>query len=308
MSSSASIRFLLRPVAPFRLDLTAWCLRRRPHNVIDRWDGETYRRVLVVNRAPIEVAVRQVGPPAKPAIEVAASAESAGTGAKRAIAASLTLMLGMDRELSGFYRIARCDSRLGPMVRGLLGMKPPRFPSLFEALANAIACQQLSLTAGLHVLNRFALRFGREGESGRIHAFPEPRDLIGADPRDLRALGFSYHKARALLDLAALWDRDNSATPADFEKLDDAAATARLSELRGVGRWTAEYVLLRGLGRLNVFPGNDIGAANKLKSWLGIRGDLDYEKIRRRLKRWHPYQGLIYFHLLVSSLVEQNLF
>ena len=59
---NASVTFSLTPVPPFRLDLTAWALRRRPNNLIDRWDGETYRRVLVMNGYPAEVAVRQSRP------------------------------------------------------------------------------------------------------------------------------------------------------------------------------------------------------------------------------------------------------
>lgn len=68
-----STHFSLRPAAPFRLDLTAWCLRRRPDNCIDRWDGETYRRVVLLEDAPVEVAVRQAGTPEAPQLHVTAT-------------------------------------------------------------------------------------------------------------------------------------------------------------------------------------------------------------------------------------------
>jgi len=80
----------------------------------------------------------------------------------------------------------------------------------------------------------------------------------------------------------------------------------RLTELRGVGRWTAEYVLLRGLGRVHIFPGDDVGVRNKLQGWLGLQKPLDYESVQRTLARWHPYEGLIYFHLLLHSLAEKE--
>jgi len=54
----------------------------------------------------------------------------------------------------------------------------------------------------------------------------------------------------------------------------------RLTSLRGIGRWTAEYVMLRGLGRLHVFPGDDVGARNKLERLLGTRRRLDDEAVR----------------------------
>jgi hypothetical protein len=73
---------------------------------------------------------------------------------------------------------------------------------------------------------------------------------------------------------------------------------------RGVGRWTAEYVLLRGLGRVHVFPGDDVGARNNLRRWLRLKRTLDYEGVRRVLARWSSHAGLVYFHLLLDRLAE----
>ena len=86
--------------------------------------------------------------------------------------------------------------------------------------------------------------------------------------------------------------------------LPDDETVNRLCELRGVGRWTAEYVLLRGLGRTHVFPGDDVGARNNLRRWLRLAQPLDYEGVRRVLSRWDDYAGLVYFHLLLDGLAE----
>ena len=67
------IVFQIKPVPPFRLDLTVWALRRRPHYLVDRWDGRTYRRVLLVYEQPLEVAVTQTGPAEAPLLRVEAS-------------------------------------------------------------------------------------------------------------------------------------------------------------------------------------------------------------------------------------------
>jgi DNA-3-methyladenine glycosylase II len=76
----------------------------------------------------------------------------------------------------------------------------------------------------------------------------------------------------------------------------------RLVELRGVGRWSAEYVLLRGLGRTHVFPGDDVGARKNLQRWLRLTEPLDYQGVQRALSPWHRYAGLVYFHLLLDRL------
>ena len=77
----------LEPVPPFRLDLTVWALRRRTDNLIDRWDGSTYRRVVVLDNEPVEVAVTQTGPPDRPKLQVAATGSVSGaSGATERIA------------------------------------------------------------------------------------------------------------------------------------------------------------------------------------------------------------------------------
>jgi DNA-3-methyladenine glycosylase II len=89
-----------------------------------------------------------------------------------------------------------------------------------------------------------------------------------------------------------------------MESLPDAEAVERLRELRGVGRWTAEYVLLRGLGRTHIFPGDDVGARNNLRRWLHLSKSLDYQGVRRIMSRWNGCAGLVYFHLLLDRLEE----
>jgi DNA-3-methyladenine glycosylase II len=119
-------------------------------------------------------------------------------------------------------------------------------------------------------------------------------------------LKFSRQKARALIELSNAVV-EGELNLAGLALLDDEAAVARLLQLWGVGRWTAEYALLRGLGRLRVFPGDDVGARNNLQRWLRLKKTLDYEGVRRTLIRWKPYAGLIYFHLLLDRLAEAGM-
>jgi DNA-3-methyladenine glycosylase II len=294
--------FAIDILPPFRLDMTAWALRRRPHNTVDRWDGRTYRRTLLLGAAPVEVAVEQAGTPEAPQICVAVTGARLVPGVEGAVGAALTRLLGLDRDMSAFYAFATTDERLDQLVRRFRGFRPPCFPTPFEALLNAVACQQITLTLGITLLNRLAATFGAApAHATDLHALPRPEDLAGQDQDVLRGLGYSGQKARALVELAAAALEGRLAEP-ELAVLDDTAALERLCALRGVGRWTAEYALLRGLGRLHIFPGDDSGARNNLLRWLGQAGPLDYAGVRRILTAWHPYGGLIYLHLLLDGL------
>ncbi|MCK9376456.1 MAG: hypothetical protein M0P73_09910 [Syntrophobacterales bacterium] len=134
------IVFQLKPTPPFRLDLTVWALRRRPHNLVDRWDGQTYRRVLTVQDRPTEVAVTQIGPPEEPLLRVEAANCLPHLECAAILATLLVKMLGLNVDLTPFYLLAAGDDRLRRLVERFRGLKPPRFPTVFEALINAIAC------------------------------------------------------------------------------------------------------------------------------------------------------------------------
>ncbi len=299
-----SATFHLAPVAPFRLDLTAWALRRRPRNAIDRWDGTTYRRAVATAGGAVEIAVEQVGSAASPRLRIVATPAGTGRSATSLITATLERALGFRVDLRPFYRMASQDRRLAPLVRTFRGVKPPRFPSIFEALVNAVACQQLSLVVGLEMLNRLAAACAEAAGRGLASLpFPQPDDIVRLRASSIQALGFSRQKTRALLDLS----NRVLAGDLDLERLnglDNETALGELMTIRGIGRWSGEYVLLRGLGRLDVFPGDDVGARNNLARWLGRRGPLDYEAVHRALRPWRPYAGMVYFHMLLAGLAD----
>jgi DNA-3-methyladenine glycosylase II len=294
--------FELRPRPPFRLDLTAWALRRRAQNAIDRWDGRCYRRTLLVDGEPLELTVTQLGAASTPRLEAVLSGPRVGPAAETEARLTLARLLGLDVDLSGFYARAAGDSLLGELADHYRGVKPPRFPTVFECLLNAVACQQLSLEVGLTLLNRLAAAAGAPADTPP--PFPAPSDVLVLSRSALRTLGFSERKAetiRELADAAAAGELQLEV----FEQLDDAAVVEALVRRRGIGRWSADYVLLRGLGRLHVFPRGDSGALAGLRRFLvgtELADDPD-----AALVRWAPDAGLVYFHLLAHGLAQQQM-
>jgi DNA-3-methyladenine glycosylase II len=295
--------FSITPIPPFRLDLTAWALRRRPENAIDRWDGRTYRRVLMIDSQAVEVAVHQSGGPYAPQLEVLVTGFRLTVRQQEFARVLLERMLGVHKDLRPFYRLATRDPRLQPLVVEFRGLKPPQFPTVFEAVANGIACQQLSLLVGILLLSRLAHRVGVISANSKDapHAFPDPTEFCGVEVQSLKSLGFSANKSQTLIDVSSAI-RDQRLNLESLVKLDNQAALEQLVKLKGVGRWTAEYVLLRGLGRLDIFPGDDVGARKKLAHFLRKKKPLDYDGVRRTVADWQPYAGFVYFHLLLARI------
>ncbi len=202
----AEEQFTLPVLLPFRLDLTAWALRRRAQNSIDRWDGSRYSRISVAGRETVMINVFEENPSNRVGVKVTLhSAGELGAPARETARRQIQKMLGLDLDLQPFYALAEGDPVIGPLVRRFAGVKPPRFPDIFEALVNAIACQQVTLDLGILLLNRLAEKFGavfmEDGTPG--HAFPQPADLNDVPEDEIKQLGFSHQKARAIKELAS---------------------------------------------------------------------------------------------------------
>ena len=290
------------PVPPFRLDLTVWTLRRRAENILDRWDGQTYRRALLIGDQVVELAAGQSGSAAHPRLRFTVDTPGSALDLEPLLRSTLEHILGLSIDLRDFYSFAAKQKHLRPLTSAFIGFKPPRYPTVFEALLNAISCQQVSLDVGMMLLNRLVQNFGRSpAANSSAYACPTPADLAAVSPGTLRAFGYSQNKERAILELS----RSVSSGELDlesFRKLDDATALEKLLAIRGVGRWSAEYALLRGMGRLNIFPGDDVGGWNNLKKHLRLRARPDYAKTRKLMAPWKNYGGLIYFHFLLDGL------
>lgn len=294
----------LEPVEPYRLDLTAWVLRRRPQNRIDQWRG-AYRRALMVNGRALSIEV--AAKPGSSALQVSVLTPGHLSGRDRlAIRGQVELLLGTRVDLQSFYRLVDNDPDFRGLKDRFLGVHPTQFPSLFESMVNAIANQQLSLEVGIELLNRFTERFGtRPGDGHGLVAFPEPEAVIGASLAELRALGFSDRKGEYILECAHAIAIGALRT----QSLEDAPrsrARDLLLSVRGIGPWSADYIMLRGMGRLDVYPADDVGARNKLQALLSLEVPPSRDEIVEITTRWEPWAGMAYFHLLLEGLAQRG--
>lgn len=234
-------------------------------------------------------------------------AKFADPAVKKSVIRLVDRLLGVKIDLTDFYASFDRDPKIGTLIREFKGVKPPRFPTMFEALVNAFACQQVSLNVGLLLLNRMATAYGSSIDVGgqKIFAFPSVHKLAKLHIGDLRNLGFSSRKSEYVIETAKLVS-DQTVDLEDVARMDNTDAIDFLKQLKGVGRWTAEYALLRGAGRLDIFPADDVGGQNGLRNLLRLNKKLDYYDVNRIISKWQPYAGLLYFHLLLRRIKKNG--
>ena len=268
-------------------------MRRLSTNVVDVFDGTAYRRVLGDPAGPTLLAVEQVAPDA-----VAVRLD--GPGAERIDAAALAgRMLGTGVDLTPFYSGAATVQWLNRIASGARGVKPPRYPTLWETVVNAVVYQQVSIHAAGAILRRVIERYAVPVETAGVvlHPFPPPRALLAADPVEMRALGLSVNKINSLRAVAAALEA-GELDEASLEPLGTEDLIEALAAHKGIGPWTAAVIALRGFGRLDIFPMKDSGATASL---LTLSGDpsIEAEPIIAALR---PQQGMLYYHLLLGRL------
>ncbi len=248
------------------------------------------------------MSVTQGGTVERPVLEVEVTGERGGDVMRREATRALERLLGLRIDLAGFYRLAARRREIRALVERFRGVKPPRVLTPFEALSNGILFQQISLAAGMSLHNALVEARGPAAPGG--HAFPRPEDVAGDPPESFRPLGLSRQKGRAISELGS-----RIVNGLDLERagrMNDEEASLFLQELRGVGRWTAQYALLRGYGRIDVFPCDDVGARKRVGKWMKVRGALDYEGMRAISDGWRPYGGMMYFHSLLGGLADKG--
>lgn len=283
-----NVRVNLRPGPLQNFALTARVLRRSPRNLIDHVDEDgVWTRVAVLSGGPALLRGQQHG------ATLTFDAAPARAGDRREIEGLVARLFSPELDLAPFWHRVRRERGFAELARRCVGLQPQRFPTLFEALANGICCQQLSLAAGMTRLGHLAERFGPRVPDGTRVGPPDPARVASAPLSALRRSGLSARRAAQLRELARL---PLERLEHELGALPDAQARARLLELPGIGPWTADYLLLRGLGRLDVFPAGDVGATRTLGRILGRA--IEPPAAVRFAARFAPLRGMLYFCML----------
>ena len=174
--------------------------------------------------------------------------------------------------------------RVGPVK-----LRARRLPP-FESLVHAIIHQQLSGQAAGTILGRFRALFGNDG-------FPTPEAVLTASPERLRSAGLSRPKASYVLGIAQKAVDGHIPTLDECDRMSDDELLKKLTEVKGVGRWTVEMLLIFNLGRPDVLPVHDLGVRKGFQFAYRKRKLPEPEPLARFGARWAPYRTTAAWYL-----------
>ena len=179
--------------------------------------------------------------------------------------------------------LKRCDSTMAQLIEvvGKCSLDEKQRNVSFAALARSIVSQQLSVQAAKKTYQRLTKTLGQ----------PKPRPILEADPKMLRDAGLSWQKVSYMIDLA---EKVESGTLLldKLQFLPDEEVVGELTQVKGVGVWTAQMFLIFHLGRLDVLPVGDLGVRNGFRDAYGLDDLPDNETMERIAAPWKPYRSI----------------
>jgi DNA-3-methyladenine glycosylase II len=300
VAARAAHEFTFAPSGPFSLAQTTARFARFPDpvNVVE---AGGFARLVPAGSELALVRIAQEGAVSRPLLRVRIDG-ARGSAALRAAHRLLARVLGATADLRPFQRALAKDPLLGGALRAHRGLRVAGSFDLFEALVGAVLTQQVNLAFAFSIRAELVRAFGARATHGGREwlAFPSAGLLARQSEASLRAFRMTAAKAGTIHRLAracAAGELDESL----LDALPDEEAIAALMRWKGVGRWTAEVALLRGLGRLDVFPAGDLAVVKRLApDWLGTVEPARESEMRAFSERWRPFRSLALVYGLES--------
>ena len=279
-------------MAPFDFELTAGYLtyfqgRYATDSLVDR----VYRRLLDLDGQLVLASVTSLGSLENPELSVELQGEGLTSDNVEVATDKVAWILGVGQELEPFYASAQGDPAMAAITQRFHGLHMPHTASVFEALVLAILGQQIATNVARIIRTLLIETYGpRQTIDGETYyAFPRPETLAALRVEDLRGMKLSQRKAEYVHGIACT-ALDDPEFIEGLHHLDDEAVVRQITSLRGVGNWTAQWLLIRALGRPDALPLGDL-ALRRVVSRLYFQDEpLNDTEVEEFCRRWSPYR------------------
>ena len=288
---------------PFAFAATARFLRFTEAEAVDTFRDGLYARAFYLKGRLYLVRVEPRGTAARPALSLSiAPAKNVTPPILQAAESLVRHIFTVGHDLKNWQQQVADDPLLRELETEHRGLHLACWPTLFEALVVSILSQQISTAVAMTLKRRVVERFGASlAVDGQTYfAFPRAETMAGATVEDLRALGLSNAKAQSIIELARAASR-GTLDSNDLKEQDNETVIARLSQLRGIGRWTAEWALMLYFGRTDIFPAGDLFLRGAFVKYFNAGVPLAEKEIRARAaERWGRWSSYAALYLLAG--------
>ena len=290
------MELILTPKPPYDFQLVLHYLQRSDLETVDRVMDDAFMTLLTIRSSPVLIHVTGKGTMNQP--ELLVRIQGADEKVLDDVSRYLNRRFHLQDDPEPFYQQVGKDPVMRPLLELYRGLKPVQAGSLFEALSWAIIGQQINIQFTYSLKKTLVdLTGNRLEHCGELFfAFPEPQAVAALTYEDLTERRFSRRKAEYLIDFARKVAAGEVLLEWGSEK-DPEAILTDLTRIRGIGRWTAEYGLMRGLGYPDVLPAADIGLRNALQRLCGLKSQPDEETVRSIGGRWEGWRSWAAFYL-----------
>jgi DNA-3-methyladenine glycosylase II len=291
-------------LAPFNFDLTAQIFANGDKQIRSYANGQ-FSQVLRVNGKLVLIRLASAGTVEQPKINVELKSNIPITlEDKREAEEAVKFIFNLDFDLQSFYEDIKKDRTMQQITKQLYGLKSPTTPTVFEALADSIVEQQISIKVAQIVEVKLAKKFGEtltlNGDS--YYAYPTPQSMACVSIEEIRNCGLSQRKAEYIREAAKLIAEGKL----DLEHLKNnkipEQIIAELDEIRGIGVWTAELTMLRGMQKLDALPADDFGIRRVISRYYCNGKPIKSAEAREVAKSWGTWKGLTAYYLIVAEI------
>jgi DNA-3-methyladenine glycosylase II len=292
-------------VPPFNFDLSAQIFANGDPQV-RRYDKGIFRQVIRIETL-ILVSVESVGTVENPklAVELRANRKLTEACIEKA-KKTISHLFNLNFDLTSFYEEARNDTTMKRVASKLFGLKSPTTQFAFEALVDSIVEQQISLKVANTFERRIIKKWGDCLKLGDdvFYAYPTPKNLATATQEELRSVGLSERKAEYVRNIASIIAEEklNLETLKTEKNVDDIIE--ELDKIKGVGVWTAELTMLRGMSRLEALPADDLGLRRTISRYYCGGKPILSSEARKIAENWGEWKGLGAYYLIVAEMVS----
>ncbi|GLX68821.1 DNA-3-methyladenine glycosylase family protein [Paenibacillus glycanilyticus] len=294
----SSILYIKVP-EPFNYNETVNYLRRSPNELLYQVEGDVVYRLIpsASGEEPAAVEIRHSD--AGELVVRVVGEERVHIERQREIEAYIREWFDFDTDLSPFYDMAGKDPLLVHAISRFHGLRSVGISDLFEALCWGIIGQQINLAFAYTLKKRFVEAYGQSLErEGRTYwLFPEPGTIAALKTEDLTPMQMTVKKSEYLIGVAKLMAEGTLNKHGLLELGDFAAIEKQLIAIRGIGPWTANYVLMRCLRLPNAFPIADVGLHNSIKALTGSEAKPSISEIKRMAEGWKGWEAYATFYL-----------